>query len=149
VIPSKSGGEVVKEPILEELLNAAGTPPEAALKGSRSQVKRWFREVAPLIRWDVIESPLGTLYVAASAQGLCSLDFGVDLDVFLKRLDPLARAEQNPKALAPATLIDAIQRNMESFAEWDKDYLFTGVYDLQEKYVRKDLEKFEFNYDKG
>ena len=54
-----------------------------------------------------------------------------------------------PKSLAPAALIDAIQKNISLFAEWDKDYLFTGVYDLQEKYVRKDLEKFGFDYDKG
>jgi len=46
-------------------------------------------------------------------------------------------------------LIDAIQKNINSFAEWDKDYLFTGVYDLQEKYIRKDLKHFGFDYDKG
>lgn len=54
-----------------------------------------------------------------------------------------------PKSLAPAALIDSIQKNMQSFGEWDKDYLFTGVYDLQEKYLRKDLEKFGLDYDKG
>ena len=46
-------------------------------------------------------------------------------------------------------LQNAVQRNMQSFGEWDKDYLFTGVYDLQEQYIRKDLENLGFDYDKG
>ena len=54
-----------------------------------------------------------------------------------------------PKALAPAALIESIQKNISSFAEWDNKYVFTGVYDLQEKYIRKDLDKFGFDYDKG
>jgi len=54
-----------------------------------------------------------------------------------------------PKSLAPAALIDSVQRNISPFAEWDEDYLFTGVYDLQEKYLRKDLEGWGFDYDKG
>ncbi|MBI3412660.1 MAG: hypothetical protein HY051_01090 [Candidatus Aenigmarchaeota archaeon] len=49
----------------------------------------------------------------------------------------------------PAELIDNIQDGTASFAEWDPEYLYTGVYDLQEEYVRKDLEKFGFDYDKG
>lgn len=54
-----------------------------------------------------------------------------------------------PKSLAPATLIDCIQKNISPFAEWDESYLFTGVYDLQEKHLRKDLKKLGFDYDKG
>jgi len=54
-----------------------------------------------------------------------------------------------PKSLAPAALIDSIQKNIGSFGEWDEEYLFTGVYDLQERYIRKDMEKFGFDYDKG
>ena len=79
------------------------------------------------------------------------------LSIKFKLTDPTAKVYDTifffffhvPKALAPAALIDAIQRNMEFFAEWDKDHIFTGVYDLQEKYIRKDLEKFGFDYDKG
>ncbi|MBI3051709.1 hypothetical protein HYY74_04605 [Candidatus Woesearchaeota archaeon] len=54
-----------------------------------------------------------------------------------------------PKALAPATLIDSIKKNARPFGEWGEEYLFTGVYDLQEKYLRKDIEKWGLDYDKG
>lgn len=54
-----------------------------------------------------------------------------------------------PKSLAPAELIESIQKNISIFAEWDNDYVFTGVYDLQEKYIGKDLEKWGFDYEKG
>ena len=54
-----------------------------------------------------------------------------------------------PKSVAPANVIESIQKNISSFAQWDKDYAFTGVYDLQEKYIRKDLEKWGFDYEKG
>ena len=79
------------------------------------------------------------------------------LSIKFKLIDPTAKVYDTifffffhiPKALAPATLIDAIQRNINSLAEWDENYLFTGVYDLQEKYIRKDLKHFGFDYDKG
>ncbi|MCS7220825.1 MAG: methylated-DNA--[protein]-cysteine S-methyltransferase [Anaerolineae bacterium] len=54
-----------------------------------------------MIRWDVMDSPLGPLYLAASDQGICHVDFGVGLDDFLARLDPTARVERDPAALAP------------------------------------------------
>ena len=54
-----------------------------------------------------------------------------------------------PKSLAPATLIDSIHKNISSFDIWTEDYLFTGVYDLQEKFIRKDFENFGLDYDKG
>ena len=54
-----------------------------------------------------------------------------------------------PKSLAPATLIDSIHKNISSFGIWTEDYLFTGVYDLQEKFIRKDFENFGLDYDKG
>ncbi len=46
-------------------------------------------------------------------------------------------------------LIKKILKNIYSFGEWDKDYIFTNVYDLQEKYVRKDLKEMGFDYEKG
>ena len=52
-------------------------------------------------------------------------------------------------SLVPQSLIDSIQKNINSFAEWDESYVWTGVYDLQEKYVRQDLEKWDYDYDKG
>lgn len=54
-----------------------------------------------------------------------------------------------PRSLAPAKLIDSIQKNIDSFASWDKEYLLTGVYDLQERFIRKDLEKWGYGYEKG
>ena len=54
-----------------------------------------------------------------------------------------------PNSLAPAKLIESIQKNISSFAQWDDEYVFDGVYDLQEKFIRKDLEKFGFDFDKG
>ena len=53
-----------------------------------------------------------------------------------------------PRTL-PIELIHSIQKNIASFALWAPDYIYAGVYDLQEEYVRKDLEKLGFNYDKG
>ena len=49
----------------------------------------------------------------------------------------------------PLELIKKIQNNISSFGPWEKKYLYTMVYDLQEKYLRKDLEKIGFDYDKG
>jgi O-6-methylguanine DNA methyltransferase len=85
---------------LKQLQEAIGNPPDEVLARSRREVGRWFAQVAPLVQWDVIESPLGALYVAASAQGLCHLAFGVSQGDFLQQLDPLARTEQNAMALA-------------------------------------------------
>lgn len=50
-------------------------------------------------------------------------------------------------SLAPQKLIDSIQSNTASFAEWDNDYLWTGVYDLQETYLREYLTKAGYDYD--
>jgi O-6-methylguanine DNA methyltransferase len=54
-----------------------------------------------LIRWDVMASPLGALYVAAGPEGLCRLDFGISEADFLARLNPHARIKRDPAALAP------------------------------------------------
>ena len=54
-----------------------------------------------------------------------------------------------PKSLAPALLIESIRKEISLFAEWNEEYLFTGVYDLQENFLRKDLEKWGYDYDKG
>ena len=46
-------------------------------------------------------------------------------------------------------LIGSIQESSVPFGTWDEDYIWTGVYDLQEKFVRKDLERFGYNYEEG
>ena len=88
---------------LKQLQEALGAPPDEAAAESRRRVGRWFAQAAPSIRWDVVESPLGPLYVAASEQGLCSLEFGVSQADFLKRLDPLAQTERNQAVLESIT----------------------------------------------
>ncbi len=86
-----------------QLSEAFGHPPAEALAGSRRRVRAWFAEAAPLIQWDVMESPLGPLYLARSRQGLCAIDFGVDEAAFLAGLDPRAHIEASPEALAAIT----------------------------------------------
>jgi len=54
-----------------------------------------------------------------------------------------------PKSLAPAVLIESIGKNLSLFSEWDNEYVWTGVYDLQEKYLREDLKKWGLDYDQG
>ena len=62
---------------LARLKEATGTPPQAAVTASRRQMLNQFAKTAPLIQWTVVPSPLGLLYIAASAQGVCRVDFGV------------------------------------------------------------------------
>lgn len=52
-------------------------------------------------------------------------------------------------SVVPLDVINSIQEDISSFSSWDENYVYTGVYDLQEEYVRKDLEKWGFDYDKG
>jgi hypothetical protein len=50
---------------------------------------------------------------------------------------------------APAQIIDSVQEAIKPLGNWHPDFLFDGVYDLQEAYVRNNLEKMGFDYDKG
>ena len=49
----------------------------------------------------------------------------------------------------PLNIIETIQKNITGFGEWDKEYLYNTVYDLQEEYLIKYIKKFGFNYDEG
>ena len=104
----------------------------------------------------------GNLYAHKVRQGVIKNKDGLKnalnaISIKFKLIDPTAKVYDSifffffhvPKSLAPAKLIEVIHRNMQPFGEWDEDYLFTGVYDLQEKYVRKDLEKWGFDFDRG
>jgi O-6-methylguanine DNA methyltransferase len=99
----KNGGKLMTERWLKELRDAVCAPSNEELAQSHQQVRAWFAQAAPLIQWDVIESPVGALYIAVSAKGVCSVDFGVTRSAFLSQLDPMARVEQNPAALAFVT----------------------------------------------
>ena len=70
-----------------------------ALAQSRPRIRKSFADEAPLIQWGEMNSPLGRLYVAVSGRGLCALDFGRGEAEFLKRFDPRARREKNPKSV--------------------------------------------------
>lgn len=89
--------------LAERLKNALGMPSAAATASSRRRIEAWFAQTAPLCQWDVVESPLGALYVAAREGRLFSVDFGVSEETFLSKLDPLACAERDPGALARMT----------------------------------------------
>ena len=88
---------------LNNLNDILGSPPEGAVQSSRRRLTGWFEATAPLIYWHGIESPLGSLYIASTEQGLCALDFGMGEEVFLNTLDPLARTEQASKPLLAIT----------------------------------------------
>lgn len=85
------------------LASAAEHPSSADMARSRAGVDGWFARTAPPIWWDVVESPVGVLYLAASPRGLCRVDFFGSEDDFLARLDPLAHAEHSRDALAHVT----------------------------------------------
>lgn len=70
------------------------------------------------------------------------------IDVTIKIYDSIFFLFFMSKNIKPI-LIEKIQNNISNFGIWDKDYIFTAVYDLQEEYVRKDLEKLGFDYDGG
>lgn len=89
------------EQLAIQVEEAMDSPPGKTMAGSRRRVQKWFAQTAPLIQWSVIDSPLGPLYIATSAQGLCNVGFGVPRAEFLSGLDPLARTEQNSTAVAP------------------------------------------------
>jgi methylated-DNA-[protein]-cysteine S-methyltransferase len=88
------------ERVIKRVKESLASPQATAVMASRQRVTGWFAGVAPLIQWDVIPSPLGPLYIAASARGLRNVDFGVSEAEFIKSLDPLARTARDPAALA-------------------------------------------------
>ncbi len=83
-----------------QIHDALGSPSEATLTKSRQQIRAWFEQTAPLVAWDVMESPLGPLYVAATDGKLVHVSFGESYDEFARKLNPLARLEHQPEALA-------------------------------------------------
>jgi methylated-DNA-[protein]-cysteine S-methyltransferase len=103
--------------MVRRVRSALIAPPEAAVSKSRMSVKRWYSETAPLIQWGEMSSPLGKLFVAVNARGLCALDFGRRESDFLQRLDAQARLEKNPKAVQSVTkqLLEYFARDRTKF----------------------------------
>ncbi len=91
------------DPIQEHLKAVLPDPPDEAVTQCRRRIDNWFVGAAPLIRWDVIETPLGALYLATSAEGLCRVELGVGVKKFLSVLDPMARTEHDATILASIT----------------------------------------------
>jgi methylated-DNA-[protein]-cysteine S-methyltransferase len=48
-----------------------------------------------------METPLGKLYVAVTAEGVSNIELGMNEAEFLARLDPVACTERDPAAVAP------------------------------------------------
>ena len=46
-------------------------------------------------------------------------------------------------------IIDALVESIGDLEEWDDKHLCTGAYDLQEKYIRNELQKWGFDYEQG
>jgi methylated-DNA-[protein]-cysteine S-methyltransferase len=88
--------------LAKRLREAVGEPPAVAVNRSRSAVRNWFAESAPLIQWGQMRSPLGDLFIAVGARGLCAIDFGRSEAEFLDRLDPRVRIVKNIQAVAKA-----------------------------------------------
>ena len=71
------------------------------------------------------------------------------IDVTIKIYDTTLFFFFTTSSIAPIEVVYVIQKRIAYFAEWDKEYIFSSVYDLQEEYVRKDLERFGFKYNDG
>lgn len=52
-------------------------------------------------------------------------------------------------SVVPQNLINNILETIGPFSLWAEEYLWTGVYDLQESSLRKELEKWGFDYEQG
>lgn len=46
-------------------------------------------------------------------------------------------------------LIEGIQKKLYLFGNWDKEYLYTTIYDLNEQFLRNFLKKHSYDFDKG
>lgn len=93
----------------EKIPNLTRIPPVEAVTKSHQRVTDWFIQTAPRIYWASVDSPLGRVYLAATSDGLCSVDFGVEQVAFLERLDLLAHLEHDPASLA------TVERQLEEY----------------------------------
>jgi methylated-DNA-[protein]-cysteine S-methyltransferase len=91
----------MNEKELKRLMETTHDVPDDAVSQCRERVQAWFVETAPVIRWDVIDAPVGPVYFASSDKGLYRLEFGVNQQEFIANLDLLARHEHDPESLAP------------------------------------------------
>ncbi len=111
-----------------EILKQLPDVPAQDVKQCRERVQNWFADTAPLIQWDVISTPIGTLHIAINASGICEIKYTDDLNVFLGVLDPIARTEHNPAALANIThqLTEYFDGNRAEFDVSIDEQVLTG-----------------------
>jgi methylated-DNA-[protein]-cysteine S-methyltransferase len=76
-----------------------GGPASKQLAESRRAVSDWFANTAVLINWDMIDTPIGPLYLAVTDNGLNHVGFSQPQDSFIGQLNPMARTERNPRAI--------------------------------------------------
>lgn len=81
------------------LKEIVGYPTESQIGQSRKAARLWFERAAPLIRWDRVESPIGSLYLAITGVGLNRVGFSQPEESFFAQLDPLARIVRDPQAV--------------------------------------------------
>ena len=79
---------------------------------------RRFRDAAAAlglvdIGFDVVETPIGELLVAASEQGLASISFDAEPEAHLERLARIA----GPRVLRSPRAVDAARRELEEYFE--------------------------------
>ena len=97
-------------------------PSQAAIEQSRSRIATWFTKAAPAIQWAALnDSPLGTIYLASSKAGLCSVDFGVTEDTFIEHIDPLAHTIYDPDAL------EAVLKQLTEYFSGKRDHFEVRV----------------------
>jgi methylated-DNA-[protein]-cysteine S-methyltransferase len=83
-----------------------------------SELDQRFREAAATLRlldvgFDVVDSPIGPLFVAASDRGLASISFDAEPEHQLERLARLA----GPRVLRSPASVDAARRELDEYFE--------------------------------
>jgi methylated-DNA-[protein]-cysteine S-methyltransferase len=81
-----------------------------------TELDRRFRTTAAALRlldvgFDVVESPVGQLFVAASDRGLASISFDADPEQQLERLARIA----GPRVLRSPASVDAARRELDEY----------------------------------
>lgn len=84
-----------------ELSGRIPTPGPEQLDRSKRRVLQWYAETAAEIGWSVLTTPMGSLFFAASYQGLVQVSFTEEEAAFLRELDPRCRLLRDPTWLAP------------------------------------------------
>lgn len=124
---------------LTKLTEVIAEPGQDIVAESRRALSGWFAQTARLIRWDVINTSIGPLYLAVSADGLNRVGFKQPEANFIAQLDPMARTERSRDAIADVAdqLTDYFSGRREVFnlqVDW------RGVGDFQRRVLEASLD---------